>query len=264
MCAMPTKIVFWKLAEHLPSEGSGGAARNWPSVETPPTARPVAAVDPFEHPDAQTSFSASCTTPKSWSAPLEFPWERWTVFLHPAQRQVVAKDYSGPFRVFGTAGTGKTIVAIHRAAFLAAANPDARVLLTTFSDTLAALLRTKLQRLLHNRPRLAERVEVDAIDTVGERLYQAQFGPPKIATRQLIQEVLAKASGAAETNDFSLRFLLSEWEDVVDAWQLDSWEAYRDVRRLGRKTRLPVAKRSRLWSGPSSNGSRPNFETWVW
>ena len=210
---------------------------------TPP-APPVAATDPFEHPDAQRRFRIMHDIEELERA-LEFPWEKWTVFLHPAQRQVVAKDYSGPFRVFGTAGTGKTIVAIHRAAFLAAANPDARVLLTTFSDTLAALLRAKLQRLLHNRPRLAERVEVDAIDTVGERLYQAQFGPPKIATRQLIQEVLAKASG---TNDFSLRFLLSEWEDVVDAWQLDSWEAYRDVRRLGRKTRLPVAKRSRLWS----------------
>ena len=45
-----------------------------------------------------------------------------------------------------------------------------------------------------------------------------------------------------------MRFLLSEWESVVDAWGLDSWEAYRDVRRLGRKTRLPVEQRFILWS----------------
>src|SRR3712207_7605836 len=41
--------------------------------------------------------------------------------------------------------------------------------------------------------------------------------------------------------------LRGEWEDVVDAWQLDTWEAYRDVRRLGRKTRLPEAQRAALW-----------------
>ena len=37
-------------------------------------------------------------------------------------------------------------------------------------------------------------------------------------------------------------------ENVVDAWQLDSWDAYRDIRRLGRKTRLPVERRVALWT----------------
>ena len=148
----------------------------------------------------------------------------------------------------GTAGTGKTVVAIHRAAFLVRNNPDAMVLLTTFSDTLANALHIKLRRLIQNEPRLAERVEVRAIDTVGERLYRAHFGAPKIATQEIIQEFLAKAAGEVDAHQFSLRFLLSEWENVVDAWQLDSWEAYRDIRRLGRKTRLPVAQRSILWS----------------
>ena len=91
-------------------------------------------------------------------------------------------DYSGAFRVAGSAGTGKTVVAIHRAVFLARTNPDARVLLTTFSKTLADALRTKLKRLIYNEPRLAERVEVEAIDAVGERLYRAHFGAPEIAT----------------------------------------------------------------------------------
>ena len=61
-------------------------------------------------------------------------------------------------------------------------------------------------------------------------------------------ELLENAAGQMEAHKFSLRFLLGEWENVVDAWQLDSWEAYRDVRRLGRKTRLPVEQRSVLWS----------------
>jgi hypothetical protein len=62
---------------------------------------------------------------------LDYPWEKWTVFLHPDQRDWVARDYGGPTRVSGSAGTGKTIVGIHRAAYLARTNPDASVLLTT-------------------------------------------------------------------------------------------------------------------------------------
>lgn len=79
-------------------------------------------------------------------------------------------NYGGPARVSGLAGAGKTIVAIHRAVFLALANPDARVLLTTISDALERVLRIRLRQLIRSRPRLAEQVEVDAVNTVGERL----------------------------------------------------------------------------------------------
>ena len=84
---------------------------------------------------------------------LDSPWEKWTIFLHPAQRHLVEKDYNGPARVSGSAGTGKTIVALHRAVFLARKNPDARVLLTTFSDPLANALRSKLKILVSNEPK---------------------------------------------------------------------------------------------------------------
>ena len=56
------------------------------------------------------------------------------------------------------------------------------------------------------------------------------------------------AAHAIGGHKFSAHFLLTEWEQVVDAWQLLSWEAYRDVVRLGRKTRLPEAQRKVLWS----------------
>ena len=236
-----------ELAEHLPSEAAE-ALLELAVGGRPRAAQPVdVAADPFEHPDAQRRFRVMHDVEELERA-LNYPWEKWALFLHPKQRQIVEREYRGPFRVSGAAGTGKTVVAMHRAVFLARANTDAKVLLTTFSKTLADDLRTKLRRLIYNEPRLAERVEVDAIDTVGERLYQAQLGSAKIATQEQIQELLAKSSGQAETHDFSLRFLLSEWEHVVDAWQLDRWEAYRDVRRLGRKRLLPVEKRSTLWS----------------
>ena len=178
---------------------------------------------------------------------LEYPWEKWAVFLHPAQRDIVEKDYNGPARVAGSAGTGKTIVALHRAVHLARSDPDARVLLTTFSDTLANALRVKLRRLISNEPRLAERLEVHAIDRVGERLYEAHIARPTIATREHVRQLLVEAMDGKGAQKFGPRFLLGEWEDVVDAWQLQTWEDYRDVKRLGRKTRLSEQQRLALW-----------------
>jgi superfamily I DNA/RNA helicase len=181
-------------------------------------------------------------------AALNFPWEKWTVFLHPEQRQWVERDYTGPARVSGSAGTGKTIVALHRAVYLARSNPDARVLLTTFSDTLASALHTKLKRLVGSEPRLAERIDVVSLDAIGQRLYKTQHGPVALASRDAVRQMLERASKAVSGHRFSLHFLVTEWEQIVDAWQLASWHDYRDVTRLGRKTRLPEPQRAVLWA----------------
>ena len=126
----------------------------------------MAAANPFDHPDAQRRFRVMANVEELQRA-LDFPWEKWTVFLHPEQRQWVERDYTGPARVSGSAGTGKTIVALHRAVHLARTHPDARVLLTTFSDTLANALQTKLRRLVSSEPRLAERIDVHSLNAIG-------------------------------------------------------------------------------------------------
>jgi mRNA-degrading endonuclease RelE of RelBE toxin-antitoxin system len=244
------------LANHLPGEAAeallclavGGkpATRAIVPVETPSPAE-VIAPQAFEHPDAQRRFRTVSNIEELERA-LEFPWEKWTVFLHPAQRETVGRDFSGPARVSGSAGTGKTVVALHRAVFLARANPETRVLLTTFSEILANALRTQLRRLIHKDPRLAERLEVHAIDAIGLRLFKSHFGPARLALREDVAAALKAAAGEVAGHKFSPHFLLTEWEQVVDAWQLDTWESYRDVRRLGRKTRLPEAQRALLWS----------------
>ena len=236
-----------ELADHLPSEAAE-ALLDLATGVAPKVAKPVAVgADPFAHPDAQRRFRVMANVEELERA-LDYPWDKWTVFLHPAQRTLVERDYSGPARVAGSAGTGKTIVALHRAVFLVRANPDARVLLTTFSDTLANALRTKLRRLISNEPRLGERLEVHSMNAIGRRLYEVNFGRPQIASREAVRELLSEAAGAVEGHKFSLQFLLTEWEQVVDAWQLESWESYRDVVRLGRKTRLQEAQRVVLWS----------------
>jgi mRNA-degrading endonuclease RelE of RelBE toxin-antitoxin system len=247
-----------EIADHLPGEAAE-ALLNLATGTAPPSVPPVpSGLDPFAHPDAQRRFRTMYNIEELEQA-LEYPWEKWTVFLHPAQRQMVERDYAGPARVSGSAGTGKTIVALHRAVFLARANPDARVLLATFSDTLANALRTKLRRLISSEPRLGERLEVQAMDAVGRRLFEANFGRPHIASREFIRQLLEQAAGAVEGQKFSLHFLLTEWEQLVDAWQLETWEAYRDITRLGRKTRLPEKQRALLWS--IFDRVRSNLET---
>ena len=141
-----TEATLLALTDHLPAEAAEAllelATGGKPRVPQPA----VAAANPFDHPDAQRRFRVM-TNVEELQRALDFPWEKWTVFLHPEQRQWVERDYTGPARVSGSAGTGKTIVALHRAAHLARTHPDARVLLTTFSDTLAHALHTKLKRL---------------------------------------------------------------------------------------------------------------------
>lgn len=236
-----------QVADHLPAEAAE-ALLNLATGVTPVAIHPAATgADPFTHPDAQRRFRTMANVEELERA-LAYPWEKWTIFLHPAQRKLVEKNYSGPARVSGSAGTGKTIVALHRAVFLARSNPDSRVLLTTFSDAMANALRTKVRRLISNQPRLGERIEVLSVDAIGRRLYEASIGPITLASRDVVMGLIKEASASVEGHKFPLHFLLTEWGEVVDAWQLENWEAYRDVQRLGRKTRLSEAHRSRLWA----------------
>ncbi|WGJ16368.1 UvrD-helicase domain-containing protein [Methylocapsa sp. D3K7] len=244
---MASEDTLLALTDHLPGEAAE-ALLELATGGKPRAPQPAApATSPFDHPDAQRRFRVMANVDELQRA-LDFPWEKWTVFLHPEQRQLVERDYTGPARVSGSAGTGKTIVALHRAAHLARTNPDARVLLTTFSDALANALQTKLNRLLGNEPRLAERIDVHSLNAIGLRLYKAHIGQPTIAGDEVVHELIRKAASAVDEHKFGLHFLITEWEQVVDAWQLDDWEAYRDVVRLGRKTRIPEPQRKMLWS----------------
>ncbi len=242
-----TEDTLLDLTDHLPSEASE-ALLELATGNTP--AQPVHAgadADPFEHPDAQRRFRVM-TDKDELERALDYPWEKWTVFLHPAQRDVVEREYTGPARVAGSAGTGKTVVALHRAAHLVRRHPDSRVLLTTFSDPLANALRVKLRRLIANEPRLAERIDVEALDAVATRLHVAHVGPCEMATDNDVRTLLSEAAENAGLTRFSAPFLWSEWSTVVDAWQVDNWEEYRTVKRLGRKTRLAESQRRELWA----------------
>ena len=98
-------------------------------------------------------------------AMLDAPLEKWRVFLHPSQRRLVQRAWNGPVRVLGGAGTGKTVVAMHRAAYLAEKvfrHPDDRVLFTTFTRNLAADIEANLRKLCG--PEVLARIEVTHLD----------------------------------------------------------------------------------------------------
>ena len=235
------------LTDHLPEEAAEALLELATGGTPPLPTHAPPETDPFEHPDARRRFRVMHDVEELERA-LDYPWEKWVVFLHPAQRDLVERTYNGPARVSGSAGTGKTIVALHRAVHLARTNPDARVLLTTFSETLANALRRKLRILISSEPRLGERIEVYAIDALGERLYSLNLGKFTLASSEQIQQRIEEAATAVGDSRFSTGFIRTEWDRGVDAWQLDKWETYRDVPRLGRRRSLPESQRKTLWS----------------
>ncbi|MEM8534807.1 MAG: 3'-5' exonuclease [Chloroflexota bacterium] len=238
---------LFDVVEHLPQEAAEAL------LELATGGKPQFSVsfsedsDPFHHPDAQRRFRVLLNVEELERA-LEFPWEKWTVFLHPAQRHLVERNYNGPVRISGSAGTGKTIVALHRAVFIARQHPEARVVLTTFSEALANALNNKLLRLVGNEPQVRDRINIHSTKEFAYDLYTSAFGVPAMATSDMVRSFLIQAAATVTGHRFSEHFLWSEWTDVVDSWQLDTWEDYRDVPRLGRKTRIGGKQRETLWS----------------
>jgi superfamily I DNA/RNA helicase len=237
---------LFDVLEKLPQEAQEQLLRLAVGEKAEPVKPAEPEADPFTHPDAQRRFRIISNADELRLA-LDYPWEKWTVFLHPSQEALVRRTFSGPARVSGSAGTGKTIVALHRAVHLARTNPEDEILLTTFSRALANALHSKLKILVSAEPSLAPRITVKAIADVGVDLYTQRYGKPGIASAGLIDDLIGEAASKVPSQSFATRVLRGEWHEVVDAWQIRSWEAYRDVPRLGRKTRLGIKQRELLW-----------------
>ncbi len=242
-----TEDAFLALSDHLPAEASEALLEYVTTGRLPRPAPIAAPADPFAHPDALRRFRI-VENQEALALALGAPWEQWAVFLHPAQRGIVDRNYNGPARTAGSAGTGKTVVALHRAARLARTTPEAKVLLTTFSRPLANALSRKLAVLFGEDTALARRVTVAPWHTVADELHQLAFGRRAVvASDEQVEDAVAKSVDAVGVKGFTLRFLLSEWRHVVDAGQIADVAAYAKVPRLGRKNRMSAGQRERLW-----------------
>ncbi|WP_245498882.1 3'-5' exonuclease [Rhizobium ruizarguesonis] len=233
---------FFAFAGHLPQEAAE-ALLDYAVTGVLKKLAPVT-IDPYSHPDAQRRFRV-LEGHEELAAALDQPFEKWAVFLHPSQRALVDRDFSGPLRVVGSAGTGKTVVALHRVARILRKEPQAKLLLTTFSEPLAAALKRKLDVLLADVPSLADRVTISSFEQSAAELYALITGRKAyLVGRDKLRAIISEAAGVAR---YTPQFLNSEWGHVIDAWQIDSAEAYAAVPRMGRKNRLGSKQRDELW-----------------
>lgn len=237
---------FFALAGHLPQEAAEALLDYAATGILKPTAPPVE--NPIAHPDTMRRFRV-LEGIEELQAALDAPFEKWAVFLHPSQRSVVERKFGGPARVVGSAGTGKTVVALHRVYRILREKSDARILLTTFSEPLARSLRRKLAILCGDESAMPERVVIRSFDEIASDLLALITGrEPRIAGPDQIRSMLEKSAEEAGVHEVTPQFLNSEWMHVIDAWQLESAAAYAEVPRMGRKNRLGSRQRERLWS----------------
>jgi len=194
----------------------------------------------------------------------------WRIFLHPEQQKYVDSDFSGPFRLSGGAGTGKTVVAIHRARRLARANPQDRIILTTFNATLAQGLKADLEALdpgltIADKPGDAG-VYVGGIDALGRDVLQRaareiavaasenvfgrsglEFGSKRTNADAVWREVAQSVDSGLDAKLSTPAFLEAEYVAVVLANRITTLEEYAKVARPGRGVRLSRPQRIAVW-----------------
>lgn len=178
------------------------------------------------------------------------PLERWRVFLHPSQRKLVERDWTGPAKVTGGAGTGKTVVAMHRAARLArehGALPGRPVIFTTFTKTLAEDLRHHLTLLC--TPQELEKIQVVNLDQwAGSILRRFGYKPEPLYDESAKRRYWQAAMSALPASlDLSQQFLRAEYERVVLPQGCETAEDYMRATRVGRGGQLGRAMRKAIW-----------------
>jgi hypothetical protein len=179
---------------------------------------------------------------------LEAPIEDWMAFLDPVQAKLVRRSFNGPARIRGAAGTGKTVVGLHRAAYLARAT-GGRVLFTTYISTLPKVLESLLERLA---PDMVGRVDFMGVHAFASRLMKER-GIAFRAPGREAQLAFDDAWNAIRTSSplRSSRFSRSYWEDeikhVIKGRGLTRFDEYADLARVGRKHALPLETRQAVW-----------------
>lgn len=179
---------------------------------------------------------------------MSAPLDMWRVFLHPTQRKLANKNYSGPARVLGGAGTGKTVVAMHRAKYLSGqlVNRE-RILFTTFTANLAADIQESMRQLCSIEE--LKKIDVLNLDAWVARFFHDNGLEAKIIyeeerKKELWEEAIADAE---ENLGLSWEFYEDEWRRVVVPQESFSIVAYAKAVRIGRGTRLDRKKRIIIW-----------------
>lgn len=206
----------------------------------------------LEHPATQRRFHVP-EDEQELGRMLNAPLERWRVFLHPSQRKLVERDWKGPARVLGGAGTGKTVVAIHRARWLVS-QPSwpkgARLLFTTFTSNLALDIEDNLRKIC--TPEQIQKIEVVNLDAwvsqfVKRNGYQSSIIYPGGNDKNYDQcwsQAMALVPGELGLPD---SFYSEEWQRVILSQQVRSRQEYFAASRIGRGVALNRRQRADIW-----------------
>lgn len=191
---------------------------------------------------------------------LDAPLDKWRVFLHPSQRTYVERSYHGPFRLLGEAGTGKTVVAMHRAKYLASrlvrSHRDGKILFTTFTRNLAMDIANNL-RLICTSEEMA-RIDVVNLDRFVRNYLRDEGYAYDIwydgdnwgNTGKTLDDMwrdAKRAAGHDAVTTLSTEFLKEEWNQVIVPQRIASVREYMKAVRRGRGTRLNRAQKIGIW-----------------
>lgn len=251
------------LAATLPPEayealfflGSGSSleeVRQALAVEKPVAIDPTDFSAALETATSQRRFHV-VTDDQELEAILDAPLEKWRIYLHPSQRRIVTASFNGPARVLGGAGTGKTVVAMHRAKHLATqvfTGDEDRILFTTFTVNLAHDIQDSLQKLAP--PAAMRRIEVVHLDKWVSDFLKSQGYDYRIEYWDMKGSPLPELWESAladkpEQVELPRAFFREEWDFVVQPAGCASYDAYRDAPRVGRGVRLSRQQRKAIW-----------------
>jgi len=181
---------------------------------------------------------------------LNSPLEMWRIFLHPSQRSIVEKDYNGPVRVLGGAGTGKTVVAMHRARWLAEkvfTKENDRILFTTFTKNLAADINENLRKLCSSD--VMKKIDVINLDAWVIQFLKKHGYHYTLIFGENTGPYWQNAINLAPTDmDMDESFYPQEWALVIQAQGITTCDEYLKVSRVGRKKKLSRLMKQKIWS----------------
>jgi superfamily I DNA/RNA helicase len=185
---------------------------------------------------------------------LDQPLEAWVGYLHPDQARIVDGRFAGPVKVTGSAGTGKTVVAMHRARTLSRRNRH--VILTSFTNALCQNLERNINILCNNDEK--SRIKIMTVDSLASKILTKSDDRTDVVTSEETLAELDRAWAARPIEGRTRAWLQSEFDDVFNAHGVRTWDAYREIPRVGRGLPLMEAQRKAVWDTVG-----PIFKRWA-
>jgi hypothetical protein len=263
-----TEDELYSIANYLPDAQADAVllladgkttAEVWEEIQTSYAVDPAQPVDPedlasaLDRPASKSAFVVT-TNDSELLELLTGDFEAWRTFLHPTQRSLAEKPvYNGPAKITGGAGTGKSVVLVHRARFLAqrlleGSDHSGRVLVATYTRSLA----TNLDKVLRTfcTPDQYRCLHVTTVDSLAQQVLAASDVRLRPIQADELSEIAQEAVAMTGLDDLQLdhRFLIAEWEQIVIARAINTLPEYAMTPRPGRGRRLTRGQRKQVWS----------------